>query len=177
MMSPHVIQRLWITAQHATTSGAKTGLTSRALKKIERQRVFSIPNALSVTHRARESLPLKRACTGFCTGSLYGLRSLMGALMHGYPPSPRMHLPADRLQLDGVEKLSVKVALCISGWGFYADVAPVNGTHSYREGRRSCQVSKPCSYPLQIITSWQSDDPSDEPTDSSAHSVHNVVYR
>ncbi|XDV25683.1 hypothetical protein PO909_029558 [Leuciscus waleckii] len=59
---------------------------------MERQRVFSIPKAMMFC--ARECFLLLRACTAFCTGSLYGVMRQIGALKQGHPPSPRMHFPA-----------------------------------------------------------------------------------
>lgn len=65
-VSPLRRARLWSTAQHTTTSVMKAGFTSKALKKIEHQRVFSMPKGRSTMLLAQECLLLKRACTGFC---------------------------------------------------------------------------------------------------------------
>ncbi len=49
-------------------------------------------------HHAK-GLLLKQACTGLCTGFLYGVMRQMGALRQGYPPSQRMHILAGGYRL------------------------------------------------------------------------------
>ncbi|XP_073672964.1 uncharacterized protein [Garra rufa] len=54
IMSPAARHMLCRITQHVMTIGVNSGLTSRALKKMDLQRVLSIPKALSITHLALE---------------------------------------------------------------------------------------------------------------------------
>src|SRR4029434_3624155 len=76
--SPLVRQMLWSTVQQTMTSGTNLTSTSRAFKKMDRHRVFSIPKDLSTTHLAFDRQQLERAWRWLRTGCLKGVMRQMG---------------------------------------------------------------------------------------------------